>query len=95
MSFGPVNREDLESVHIGERIVECPFIPSVGDRVEFLNDRLTEKGPSSGSVISVDRDSHTIIIRHSDHPGETFSWSEVRVRYFSIAHDGCPLWAVA
>jgi hypothetical protein len=55
------------------------FIPRVGDRVEFWSDRQTEKGPSSGSVVAVDRARRTATIRHSDHPGEVFEWAKVRV----------------
>lgn len=88
-------RDDMDAMFPGQRIVEATFIPKVGDRIEFISDRLTEKGPSSGSIIAVDRDARTATIRHSDHPGETFGWSEVRVQYFSIAHDGCPFWAIA
>lgn len=95
MSYGPANRSDLEALHIGERIIGCTFMPRVGDRIEFLGDRLTEKGPSSGSITVVDRDARTFTARHSDHPGETFGWDDARVQYFTIAHDGFPFWAVA
>jgi len=78
----------------GERLYGASFIPRVGDKVEFLSDLQTEKGPSAGSVISVDREAHTATIRHSDHPGETFRWVGVKVDYFVIAYDGRPLWVL-
>lgn len=85
-------REDLEFLHVGERLNGPAFIPCVGDKVEFRSDRQTEKGPSAGSVIAVDRDARTVTIRHSDHPGETFKWADVKVEYFSRSHDDKPFW---
>jgi hypothetical protein len=82
-------------MEIGDRLDAPFFIPRVGDKVEFHSDRQTEKGPSAGSIIAVDRDQKTATIRHSDHPGETFSWGDVKVEYFSIAHDGRPFWMLS
>jgi len=78
----------------GERLHGAAFIPRVGEKVEFCSDLQTEKGPSAGSIIAVDRDARTAIIRHSDHPGETFRWGDIKVNYFVIAHDGRPLWVL-
>jgi hypothetical protein len=79
-------------ISLGESFEGAAFVPKIGDKVEFLSDRQTEKGPSSGTVLAVDRDTKTATIRHSDHPGETFRWSDVSARRFTIAHDGRPLW---
>ncbi len=70
------------------------FIPRVGDRVEFRSDRQTEKGPSGGSVIAVDRAAQTAVIRHSDHPGETFRWRDVKVEYCRARGSGDTFWAL-
>jgi hypothetical protein len=82
----------MEFLFPGERLQGAAFIPRVGDKVEFHSDLQTEKGPSAGSVIAVDRDARTAVIRHSDHPGETFNWGDVKVDYYKIAHDGRPFW---
>ena len=84
----------MEILGKGERLNGCAFIPRVGERVEFRSDRQTEKGPSGGMITQVNRDDRTATIRHSDHPGETFSWANVRVAYFVISHDGAPLWVL-
>jgi hypothetical protein len=78
----------------GERLYGAGFVPRVGERVEFCSDKQTEKGPSAGRVIAVDRDARTATIRHSDHPGEMFNWGDVKVAYFVVAHDGSPLWVL-
>ena len=45
----------------------------VNDHVEFMSDLQTEKGPSAGTVIQVIQNiAKQVVIRHSDHPGETF-----------------------
>ena len=87
-----MTRENLDFLHVGERLDAPAFIPRVGDKVEFHSDRQTEKGPSAGSIIAVDRDARTVVIRHSDHPGETFRWADVKVEYFSRSHDDKPFW---
>jgi hypothetical protein len=51
----------------------------VGDVCEFVSDRQTEKGPSSGTVTRVD--DGFITIAHSDHSGEIFRASELIVNY--------------
>jgi hypothetical protein len=79
---------------MNERLPNASFVPKVGDKVEFRSDIQTEKGPSAGSVIAVDRNALTATIRHSDHPGETFKWRDVEVEYYTIAHDGRPLWVL-
>ena len=84
----------MEALHKGERLHGAAFVPRVGEKVEFRSDRQTEKGPSAGSVIAVDRDAKTVTIRHSDHPGEAFQWAHVKVAYFVIAPDGLPLWVL-
>ncbi len=84
-----------EFMAVGERLERPFFVPMVGDKVEFHSDQQTEKGPSAGSVIAVDKEQETATIRHSDHSGETFSWRDVKVEYFSIAHDGRPFWMLA
>jgi hypothetical protein len=38
----------------------------------------TQKGPSAGTVLSCDWNKHTCVIRHSDHPGETFYMKKSR-----------------
>lgn len=85
-------REDMDFMFPGERMQGAAFIPRVGDKVEFHSDRQTEKGPSAGSVIAVDRDARTVTIRHFDHPGESFKWADVKVEYFSRSHDDKPFW---
>jgi hypothetical protein len=49
-----------------------------GDVVEFMSDMQTEKGPSSGTVISIMPGE--VVIRHSDHPGENFDTSHLMVK---------------
>lgn len=83
-----------EIFNAGTRLDGAAFIPRVGDRVEFQSDRQTEKGPSAGSVIAVDREAHTAVIRHSDHPGETFRWQDVRVAYCRLRGPGDTFWAL-
>lgn len=75
-----------------ERFDNPAFVPRAGDRVEFQSDRQTEKGPSGGSVIAVDRDAQTAVIRHSDHPGETFKWGDVDVEYVRIKSPTDTFW---
>jgi hypothetical protein len=62
--------------------VKIEFMPFVGSVVEFLSDRQTEKGPSAGTVISCNWKNNTCVIRHSDHPGETFDMKKVQVVKF-------------
>lgn len=66
--------------------------PRVDDKVEFLSDRQTEKGPSAGVVIDANRRTGFVTVRHSDHPGEVFDWARVQIKRFVLAHDGRPLW---
>jgi hypothetical protein len=66
--------------------------PQVGDKVEFLSDRQTEKGPSAGTVRRANWQSGMVTIRHSDHPGEEFDWARVAIKKFALAKDGRPLW---
>ena len=70
-----------------------PFCPSLDDTVEFLSDRLTEKGPSSGKVILVDET--YCVVRHSDTPGEVFFFDDVEVVKQSPRHDGGAYWGLA
>jgi hypothetical protein len=62
--------------------VRIEFMPRHGDIVEFLSDRQTEKGPSSGTVIAIDRDIDLCRIRHSD-TIETFKMSKVLVKRYN------------
>lgn len=82
----------MESVFVSERFSKAAFVPKVGDTVEFHSDRQTEKGPSGGSVIAVDRETQTAVIRHSDHPGETFKWGDVKVEYVHFKEPGKTFW---
>jgi hypothetical protein len=84
-----------ETLWPGERLAGCAFVPRLGEKVEFRSDQQTEKGPSAGLVIAVDHIGQTATIRHSDNPGETFRWGDVRVEYFTFAHDGKPLWVLS
>lgn len=51
----------------------------VGDVCEFESDRQTEKGPCSG--VCIEADESTVVIRHSDHPGESFERDSLIVNY--------------
>lgn len=64
----------------------------VGDAVEFISDRQTEKGPSSGRV--VERNGESVTIAHSDSPGESFRVEDLRVQRLSIHHKGGLLWVL-
>lgn len=77
-----------EATTDGSVIIE--FMPRVGSVVEFLSDRQTEKGPSSGTVLSCDWDKGTCIIRHSDHPGEVFIMKKVEVLKFKRRNPNDP-----
>jgi hypothetical protein len=81
-------------VYNNERLYGALFKPNVNDKIEFHSDIQTEKGPSTGEVISINCCAQTATIRHSDHPGETFRWADVEVSYFVIAYDGRPLWVL-
>ena len=66
----------------------------VGDCVEFLSDRQTEKGPSAGTVTK--RDGNKVVIKHSDHPGEEFDISTLRMRGELRHRDGISkLWLLS
>ena len=66
------------------------FNPEKGDLVEFRSDLQTEKGPSSGTVTFVDRNS--VCIGHSD----GYEWFDAdRVKVLSIGisqRNGCAFW---
>lgn len=53
--------------------------PRVGDKIEFLSDRLTDKGPSSGVVTDTKTtvDGAYLRVRHSD-TEEWMSWEDLR-----------------
>jgi hypothetical protein len=55
--------------------------PNVGDRIEFLNDRITDKGPSAGEVIAIKPtvDGYYVRVKHSD-TEEWLSWEDMRDR---------------
>lgn len=76
----------------GMKLDGAAFVPRAGDTIEFRSDRQTEKGPSSGSVTSVDRQARTAVIRHSDHPGESFCWKDVKVAYCRLRGPGNTFW---
>lgn len=71
------------------------FMPMVGDKIEFLTDAQTEKGPSGGSVVKVNYREEWCLIRHSDHPGERFEFAKVIVARTTKAQDGRRLWQLA
>lgn len=71
------------------------FLPMVGDKIEFLTDAQTEKGPSAGSVIKCNYRENWCLIRHSDHPGERFDFAKVIVARTTKAHDARRLWQLA
>jgi hypothetical protein len=62
-------------------VMRPDFDPRVGDAVQFESDRQTEKGPSAGSVVALDKANGIVTIKHSDHPGETFQILAVRTVY--------------
>ena len=69
----------------------------VGDAIEFLSDKQTEKGPSTGSIIDIEIDKPSgvhigVTIKHSDHPGEYFSCSHLQIHNRIIREDGTSLW---
>jgi hypothetical protein len=68
------------------------FLPRLDDKIEFLTDAQTEKGPSAGSVVKVNYREEWCLIRHSDHPGERFDFAKVIVARTTKAHDGRRLW---
>lgn len=62
---------NLIYIELGEErqgAVPLDGVMRAGDCAEFLSDRQTEKGPSSGTITDVTGDHVTI--RHSDDPGE-------------------------
>jgi hypothetical protein len=40
------------------------------------------------------RNAQTVTVQHSDHPGETFTWADVRKVEYRVSHDGRPLWVL-
>lgn len=76
--------------------VKIEFLPRLGDIVEFLSDRQTEKGPSSGSVVAVDYGAGNCSIRHSD-TTERFVMADVRVKIYTRRRnhpDRRPYWGL-
>lgn len=63
-----------------------------GDLVEFESDRQTEKGPSSGKVVSVSNGNVTVA--HSDDPGEVFAISKLAVKKVTVSASGETLWVI-
>lgn len=53
--------------------------PNDGDRIEFENDRYTDKGPATGTVLSVKAtvDGYYVTVKFSDGQ-KTFSWDDIR-----------------
>lgn len=64
------------------------FKPRVGDTVEFMTDRQTGKGPSSGRVTDVSSDGQTAMISHSDAAHDAYECPYVEVHQFvpSLRH---------
>lgn len=59
--------------------VKAQPTPAAGDRIEFLSDRHTDKGPSAGEITGtkVTADGLYVRIRHSDEE-RLFSWEDLR-----------------
>lgn len=70
----------------GDSSIPLDGVMRPGDCAEFLTDKQTEKGPSSGAITNVSGDSVTI--RHSDNPGEEFSKQALSVNRETRHHDG-------
>lgn len=62
---------EVELVESKSGAVPLDGVMRTGDVVEFMSDMQTEKGPSAGTVTRVH--GNEVVIRHSDHPGETFN----------------------
>lgn len=76
--------------------VRIDFTPRYGDVVEFLSDRQTEKGPSSGRVCGVDYETGICMIRHSD-GDEAFTMKNVLVKKYirrNPNNHGLPYWGL-
>ena len=68
----------------------CPGnLPKAGDRVEFLSDRQTEKGPSAGKI-TISRGTQ-ILISHSD-CSEEFCVDDLVIDRKTRHHRGGTLW---
>lgn len=67
------------------------FTPAVGDLVEFESDRQTEKGPSSGRIVSTNGRFGTCVIQHSDDQ-ELFFIDQVKAKRLTRSYRGEPLW---
>jgi hypothetical protein len=65
----------------------------VDDQIEFLSDKQTEKGPSSGKVVAVGN-KDTVIIKHSDDPGELFTSSKLLVKSRTMKPGGIVHWTL-
>lgn len=61
-----------------------------GDHVDFGSDAQTEKGPSSGKVVKVEKG--FVTIAHSDDPGERFKAAKLKVRGIGRHRDGGVVW---
>lgn len=61
----------------------------VGDYIEFLSDRQTEKGPSIGFVKTIV--GTRVLIQHSD-CSEEFNYNQLIVKKKTTHHDGGTLW---
>lgn len=73
------------------------FMPTPGDIVEFLTDRQTDKGPSSGTVFSADYKSGKCVIKHSDETREFVMADIIVEKYTSQRNhpDKKPYWGLA
>ncbi len=73
-------------------LAERPKLPSVGDIIETLDDKITEKAPCSGLVMAV-KDGF-VCIGWSDCLElllPNFNWTST---YYGKAHNGRPYWCI-
>lgn len=77
-------------------LIKADSVPRAGDRIEFASDRLTDKGPSSGSILEtkITVDGLYVKVRHSD-AEETMSWDDLSEHaQRTKADDGKTLWMI-
>ena len=63
-----------------------------GDLIEFLSDRQTDKGPSSG--VCVRNNGSTLTLSHSDIDDDIWSVDKLRVERVGWTRDGRRYWAL-
>jgi phage-related protein (TIGR01555 family) len=81
--------DDQDGLPAADTLTE---LPKVGDRVEFLGDGQTEKGPSSGSVVSVK--GTMVVVSHSD-TVEPFDWADLDVKSVREDLEDNRVWTLA